>query len=282
MRYFPPLLAAACAPPPPIAEDAEVAILAEGFQFTEGPAVAPNGDVYFTDQPSDRILRFDGEEVHTFMHPSGRSNGLYFDGRGRLLTCADEEGQILAIFVPGGDFDIEWQGHDGKQLNGPNDLWVDADGGIWFTDPYYQRPWWTRTQPDQIAQRVYYISPDHELFIAAEGFTRPNGIIGDGEHLYVADIGAQRTYAYEILGRGELGEPRLVIEQGSDGMTIDAEGRLYLTGKGVTIVDAASGEVVARVAQDHRTSNVTFRGSTLIITARDKLLGLETNTRGIH
>ena len=282
MRAAAALLLVSCAAGPPIDDGAAVEVVADGFSFTEGPAADREGNLYFTDQPNDRIwtLRADGR-LTVFTEPAGRANGLAVDHAGRLLACADAENELWSIDVRTGATEILVRGFEGARLNGPNDLWVDPDGGVWFTDPFYKRPYWSHDAPEQDGEHVYHLAPDGALTRAATGFTRPNGIIGsaDGRTLYVADIGAGRTYAFPILGAGALGERRLVIEQGSDGMALDDRGNLYLTGAGVTVVDAGSGAVVARLAEDRRASNVTFVGRTLYITARDALLAVETRAR---
>src|SRR5437868_5258443 len=88
----------------------------------------------------------------------------------------------------------------GKLLNGPNDVWVRPDGGAYFTDPYYKRDYWKRGPKEQDAEAVYYLSPEGKLTRADGDFKQPNGIIGtpDGKTLYVADIGGNKTYQYDI------------------------------------------------------------------------------------
>ena len=116
--------------------------LAEGFLFTEGPSADAKGNVYFTDQPNDRIMvwSIDGK-LSTFMQPCGRSNGLSFDKEGNLWACADEKNELWRI-DPDKKVKVIPSKYKGKLLNGPNDLWITQNGGIYFTDPYYQRPWW--------------------------------------------------------------------------------------------------------------------------------------------
>ena len=110
--------------------------LAGGFSFTEGPAVDAEGNVYFTDQPNDRILRWGiDEKLTTFLQPAGRSNGLYFDRDGNLLACADEKNELWQIDMDK-NVTVLVEDFEGRNLNGPNDLWVDKKGGIYFTDPF--------------------------------------------------------------------------------------------------------------------------------------------------
>ncbi|PXX28254.1 SMP-30/gluconolactonase/LRE family protein [Arenibacter sp. ARW7G5Y1] len=272
-----------------IAKDAEVQLVATDYTFTEGPALAPNGDVFFTDQPNDRILRWSAKNksVSVYMEPSGRSNGLYFDHQGNLLSCADDKNQLWQI-DPQKNVTVLIDNFEGKKLNGPNDLWVDPKGGVYFTDPFYKRPYWTRTQQEIEQQRVYYLTPDHkDIHIVAEDYVRPNGLIGnkDGSLLYVADIGDKKTYSYTINPDGSLSNKTLFADMGSDGMTMDNQGNVYLTGDGVTVF-APNGKQILHIPIDQKwTANVTFGGKnqkTLFITAMTSLYTLKMNVSGIR
>lgn len=270
-----------------VAAGAEVELAADGFKFTEGPAVDAKGNVYFTDQPNDRIMKWsvDGE-VTTFMQPCGRSNGLYFDKKGNLLACADEKNELWLIDMKGGH-KVLVKDYKGKLLNAPNDLWIrPKGGGIYVTDPFYKRNYWKRGPMEQDGQCVYYLSAaGKELIRVADDLKQPNGIIGtpDGKKLYVADIGAGKTYVYDIAGDGTLSGKKLFCEQGSDGMTIDNEGNVYLTGRGVSVYNKA-GNKIRQIDIDERwTANVTFGGRdrrTLFITASDSIYTLKMKVKG--
>jgi len=264
-------------------------LVADNFAFTEGPAIAPNGDVYFTDQPNNRIHKWSAEtgKVSIYMNNAGRANGLFFDDEGNLLACADENFQLWRIDDEK-NITVLADGFDLKNFNGPNDLWIDNKGGIYFTDPYYQRPYWERTKMEMDGQRAYYRTPDGtEIKIAADHFIRPNGIIGtkDGKTLYIADIGDKKTYKYKIQKDGSLGEPELFVEMGSDGMTIDSRGNVYLTGDGVTIFNS-KGEKIDHIPVPQKwTANVTFGGKdrkTLFITASTAVYTLGMKVAGVH
>ncbi len=270
------------------ARGARVQRLAEGFRFTEGPAVDARGDVYFTDQPNDRILRWSTDgKLSTFLNPCGRSNGLYFDHHGNLIACADEKNELWSI-TPDGKSTVLVKDHDGKLLNAPNDLWIDAHGGVYFTDPFYKRGYWERGPKEQDGEHVYYLPPDRKrLRRVAEGLQRPNGIVGtaDGRGLYVSDIGGKKTWMYTVRPDGTLTNRRLFVDMGSDGMTIDAEGNVYLTGKGVTVFDPAGRKIDHIAIDEGWTANVCFGGEdrrTLFITAMDSLYGLRTRVRGVR
>ena len=228
-----------------IAVGASLRKLAGDFSFTEGPACDAKGNVFFTDQPNDRILKWSTQgKLSTFMHPAGRSNGLSFDRQGNLWACADEKNELWRI-DPSGKVDVVVKNNDGKLLNGPNDIWIRPAGGLYITDPYYQRDYWKRGPKEQ-GEFVYYLSSDdNKLTRVIDDLKQPNGIIGtpDGKTLYVADIGAGKTYRYSIQPDGSLKDKTLFCSLGSDGMTIDNEGDIYLTGKGVTVFNSAGKQI---------------------------------------
>ncbi len=270
-----------------MADGASLQKLAGDFRFTEGPAADAVGNVYFTDQPNDRILKWSVEgQLSTFLHPSGRSNGLYFDRDGSLLACADEQNQLWSI-APDGTHQILVERYQGKRLNGPNDLWVHPSGQIFFTDPYYQRPYWDHTASEQDGQCVYALTADRKQVIrVADGLQQPNGIVGtpDGKTLYVADIRAGKTYAYSIQANGLLGERRLFCEAGSDGMTLDAEGNVYLTGRPSVSIYSDQGVLRQTIeVPEQWTANVCFGGAerrTLFITASQGLYAIQMQVAG--
>jgi gluconolactonase len=268
-----------------IAPGAKVELLADGFKFTEGPAADAAGNVYFTDQPNDRILKWSTDgKLSTFMQPCGRSNGLYFDTQGQLWACADDKNELWRI-DPAGQATVVVKEFGGKLLNGPNDLWIRPDGGVYFTDPFYKRPYWNRGPSQQDVHGVYYLAPDRQRLIrVADDLTQPNGIIGtpDGKTLYVADIGAKQTFVYAIQTDGTLADKRLFCELGSDGMTIDDRGNVYLTGRGVIVFDPAGKQIEQIAVPEGWTANVCFGGAdfrTLFITASRGLYSLRMQVR---
>ena len=261
-------------------------LISNQFSFTEGPAADKKGNVYFTDQPNNKIWKYDTKgRLTLYMDKAGRSNGMYFDAKGNLLTAADEKNELWLIDKKK-QVTVLVNGVDGKLLNGPNDLWIHPAGGIYFTDPYYQRPWWTRQSSELEGKFVYFLPAGSSNPIAVvTNLKSPNGIIGtpDGKYLYVADIGDSKTYRYTIEADGKLSEEKLMIKMGSDGMTIDNKGNIYLTGKGVTIIDP-SGNIIENIPIDAKwTANVTFGGrknNMLFITASEKVYRLNMNVKG--
>lgn len=273
----------------PAAPGATLQRVSEGFQFTEGPAADAMGNVYFTDQPNDHILKWSANTgtIETFMQPSGRANGLHFEPGGTLLACADEKGELRRVDVSTGKFSVIVEGFEGKLLNGPNDVWPHPKGGLYFTDPFYKRPYWThREKPDQEKQRVFHLAKDSKVpQVADDTLVQPNGIIGtpDGTRLFVADIGDRKTYVYQITADGTLKDRKLFCDQGSDGMTLDSQGNLYLTGKGVAVFDKEGKPLGNIDVPESWTANVTFggkEGRTLFITAMDSVYTLEMSVTG--
>jgi len=273
---------------PVIADGAELNLVSNQFSFTEGPAADSEGNVYFTDQPNNDIWIYtiDGE-LNKFMDESGRSNGLYFAENGDLLACADANNELWSI-SPHMVVEVLVDGYEGKRLNGPNDLWPDPNGGIYFTDPYYQREYWDHTEKEIEEERVYYLTPDRDdLIIVADNLIQPNGIIGtpDGNTLYVADIGDGKTYSYSINEDGTLSNKSLFTEMGSDGVTLDEQGNLYLTGDGVTVFNPEGEQIEHISVPQNWTANVTFGGEeneTLFITASTAVYTLEMKVKGAN
>ncbi|AVR46697.1 gluconolactonase [Christiangramia fulva] len=270
-----------------IKEGAMPVLISEEFDFTEGPASDAKGNVYFTDQPNNQILKWSAEtgNISVYMENAGRANGLYIDRNGNLLAAADEKSELWQI-DPDKNVKVLVDNFQNKRLNGPNDLWVDSRGGIYFTDPYYQREYWKRQKPDIDQQRVYYLTPDKkEVKIVADDLVKPNGIIGSWQYgvLYISDIGAGKTYSYKISEDGNLIDKKLFAQMGSDGMTMDRKGNVYLTGDGVTVFNKEGKKITYIPIDRDWTANVTFGGKDhdkLFITASEVVYILDMNVKG--
>jgi gluconolactonase len=256
------------------------------FLFTEGPATDAQGNVYFTDQPNDRIWKYTfGKGMELFKEGTGRSNGLFIDQNGYIIACADADNQLWRIY-PDGKIDTLLTHFDNKAFNGPNDVWISPTGVFYFTDPYYQRDYWTRKQPELAHEGVYRLDKEGKLHLEDADFKRPNGIVGtkDGKTLYVADINDRTIYRYRIQSNGTLSEKTAFYKQGSDGMTLDEKGNLYLTdNKGVTIVDPNGHWIETISIPENWTANVCFAGperNILVITAMKSVYTLQMKVKG--
>lgn len=271
-----------------VSPGAKLEKLAGGFAFTEGPTCDARGNVFFTDQPNDRIMEWSTDgKLSVFLQPSGRANGMMFDARGNLVACADEHNQLWAI-KPDKSVTVLATNFGGKYFNGPNDIWIAPNGGIYLSDPFYQRPYWDHQTKALANEDVYYLAPDRKTLTRATGDLRkPNGITGtpDGKHLYVADIGAGKTWKYDIQPDASLTNKTLFCAMGSDGMTIDAEGNVYLTGRGVTVFNASGQQIDHIDVPEGWTANVSFSGpdrQTLFITASKAIYSIRLRVKGAN
>ena len=219
-----------------VAPGAQLEKISGEFSFTEGPAADAKGNIFFTDQPNDRIMVWtvDGK-METFMKPAGRSNGLCFDGEGKLIACADEKNEMWSIDVQG----------------------------------------------------VYRVAKGSDKLVRVIGdLQQPNGIIGspDGKLLYVTDIKGKKTYRYDIAADGSLSGKKLHCDMGSDGMTLDDQGNLYLTNKGVTVFDPSGKQIQHIEVPEGWTANICFGGADkklLFITASKGVYGLKMKVGGV-
>lgn len=269
-------------------ESEKVTKVAGGYKFTEGPAVAPDGRVYFTDQPNDKIYVWNekGNSVSVFLNSSERANGTYFNKKGELIACADLHNRLVT-FNKKGTTTTLFENFDGQHLNGPNDLWIAPNGGIYFTDPYYHREYWTAEHKElQDKRAVYHRNPEGKVTRVIDDFKQPNGLIGtpDGKTLYVSDINDGKIWKYDIEPDGSLTNKTFFAPEGSDGMTIDEHGNVYLTNKVVSVFDK-TGKSIIRIEIPEQPSNVCFGGekrNILFITARTSAYILKMNVKGVQ
>lgn len=263
-------------------------LISKQFSFTEGSSVDKQGNVFFTDQPNNKIWEYSAEgHLSVFMEDAWHSNGTYFDAKGNLVSCAESRDQLVAI-NPKGKVKVLVNDFQGHRLNGPNDVWVAPNEGIYFTDPYYQRDFWDRKKPDIEGQNVYFLPKgSHQPVLVVSDMQQPNGIVGtpDGKYLYIADIKANKTYKYTIAPDGSLTDKHLFVEQGSDGMTLDSEGNVYLTGNGVMVYNPAGTQIAHIKIDEPWTANLCFCGKNkddLFITASKAVYILHMKVKGVE
>lgn len=253
-------------------------LVAEGYKFTEGPAVDPEGNLYFTDVPNDKILKVDAAgEVSTFVEDSGRTNGLMFGPDGRLYGCQNGRRRIVAWDAAGKESVLA------EEVDS-NDIVVNGRGGVFFTDPKNQQVW--------------YLDPQGKKSVVDRGLDFPNGLIlwPDQHTLVVADTRGPHLWNYRLGADGKLSfkQPystmRLLpgrTESGADGMTVDTKGRVYVaTHAGVQVFDTQgrlSGVILK--PQQAFLSNVVFAGPQLdwlVATCTDKVYRRKLNARGLR
>ena len=271
-----------------VAPGAKLAKLADGFLFTEGPTCDKAGNLFFVDQPNDRIMEWsvDGK-LSTFLQPSGHANGMGFDAKGNLIACADEHNELWAI-APDKKVTVLVKDFQGKYLNGPNDVWIAPNGAMYLTDPFYRRKWWDHTMMALTNEEVFYLSPDRKNLVrVTDDLKKPNGITGtpDGKKLFVSDIRAAQTWRYDLQPDGSLTNKTFFCALGSDGMTIDKKGNVYLTGKGVTVFDKTGKQIDHIDVPEKWSANVCFGGKnrkTLFITATESLYSIQLRVKGAN
>ncbi len=263
-------------------------LISKQFSFTEGASVDKKGNVFFTDQPNNKIWEYSADgKLSPWMDNTGRSNGTYFDAKGNLISCSDEHDELISI-SPKKKIKVLVHDLNGHLLNGPNDVWVAPNGGMYITDPYYQRDYWERKKPDLEGQNVYYLPKgSHSLVTEVSDMQAPNGIVGtpDGKYLYIADIKGNKTFKYTIASDGSLTDKQPFCAQGSDGMTLDEQGNLYLTGKGVTIYNPAGVKIAHIDIDEPWTANLCFAGKNkdyLFITASKAIYIIKMNVKGVE
>lgn len=282
-----------------------------GFSFTEGPAVDKQGNVFFTDQPNDKIYRWDAFSgaITTFLEGTGRANGMAFDKNGYLIACADLHGEVWKI-APDGTHEVLVDNYNGKLLNGPNDVWINpVTGGMYITDPIFPRGYWDDDDPrkqgwppthsEQAESgkggHVYYLAPgSHTLVRVTEGWDAdswPNGVVGtpNGKKLYVnkwAPDNMGGTWVFDINPDGTLSNLNKFTDMGGDGMSMDELGNIYISnGLGVVVFDPTGKEIFTIDTGGGATNNV-FAGEnekTLFITGPvDRVQKIRMNVAGVE
>lgn len=245
-----------------------------GLLFTEGPAADALGNVYFTDVQGNRIYKSDTRGLLSVFFPnSSACNGLMFDQSGRLIACQRDQRRIIAIDVATTNVTPLATNFMGSQFIGPNDLVVDASGGVYFTDPSFG------AGQTGFTQSVYYVSAEGVVSQVISNLSRPNGVIlsTDEQTLFVVLSGAARLMSYPVLGPGLLGAGVTnPIPQTGDGMTIDTQGNLYLCQPNVNqiLVRSSAGATLGSITFPQAPANCTFGGKdmkTLFVTARTSL-----------
>ena len=292
---------------------AEFEVLAQGFGFLEGPLWHPDGYLLFSDIPGDAIHRWDPVGgVSVYRSPSGKANGLAWDENGMLLAC-EHVRSVITRTETDGSLEVVASHWHGKELNSPNDLIVDANGAIWFTDPHpagRTQAWGSEREAELDFCGVFRVDPaTGATDLVSDAFRFPNGLCfsPEGSILYVNDSLEMTVTAFELAAGGVVGEGRVLIRQGRamqlvdgrmvpadpdstgcelgfpDGMKCDERGNIWCTGPGGVWVISPAGERLGVIETPELAANLAWggeHGTTLFVTATSQLLRLETLVRG--
>ena len=276
-------------------ETAPVARLATGCRFTEGPLWNVIGNfLLFSDIPENKIHKWDAISGMTvFRDPSGRSNGLTYDKGGHLIACEHANRRVSRTTADGDVLTIASH-YQGKRLNSPNDIVVKSDGSIYFTDPPYglRAASGPESEKELDFQGVYRLSPNAEtLTLLVDDFDRPNGLCfsPDETLLYINDTTRMHIRAFDVQPDGTLANNRIFAkEQGDngkpDGMKVDRQGNVYVTGPNGIWVFAPDGTHLGVIRVPERTANLAWGGEawkSLFITASTSIYRVECKIAGV-
>jgi gluconolactonase len=293
------LIAAACLPwaaaaaadkIPGVGPVGEVKKLHTMLQFTEGPTSDGQGNLYFSDIPANKIYRMSASgELSVLLDPSNHTNGLMYNGAGKIVAC-EMDGRIVEIDIATKQVRPLAAQYGGNRFNAPNDLVLDRQGGIYFTDPHFRAP--TPLPQDKVA--VYYRDAQGSVTRLIDDLKAPNGVIlsPDEKTVYVVPTMQKEIMAYPVTSPGKLGagtvlctlqQPEGRDNTGGDGLTIDTQGNLYITSSLGIQVFNPQGKLLGILAFPEQPANCTFGGPgnrTLYVTARTSLYAVDMEAQG--
>jgi gluconolactonase len=296
-----------------IPPDAKIEVLGSGLTWAEGPIWIRDGAfLLFSDTRTNKIWRWDAKDgLREFLTPSGYtgetphpgelgSNGLTLDKQGRLLLAQHGDRRIARLESKWGEppvYSTIADKYEGKRFNSPNDLTVHSSGAVYFTDPAYGLPSPAAREID--FQGVYRATPDGRVTLLTKDLSAPNGVAfsPDEKTLYVGSTGRPAVLmAYPVKEDGTLGEGKTFVDPstlgarrgrgggggGFDGLKVDAKGNVFTTGPGGVLVVTPEGKHLGTIVTASATANCAFGedGSTLFITAGNRLLKVKTSTKG--
>ena len=288
-----------------VPQDAVIEVLSEGHEWVEGPVWVPElQSILYSDIPNNAVYRWsEGEEASLWLQPAGftgaipregesGSNGLALDAEGKLVLAQHGDRRLARMEAPwdapAPRFETLVGEYEGKRFNSPNDVAPRANGDLYFTDPPYGLQGGNE-EKELDFQGVYRLAASGSLTLLTDELSRPNGIAfsPDQSILYVANSdGANQpvVMAYDVESDGGISNGRVFFESWGDGMAVDQEGNVYVTGPGggVLIINA-DGEHLGTLLAPPRTSNATFGedGSTLFVTANTRLVRIRLNVKGV-
>jgi len=272
---------------PAFAQDAQpiqIEKVVTKLTFTEGPAWSHDGFLYFTDIPTDRILKFTpGKGLETFRENSNGANGIAIDTQGRIYVCEGHARRVTRTDHKG-KIDVVAERFDGKRLNSPNDIAIRKDSNIYFTDPAFGA---SNDKRELDFYGVYRINPKGVLEVVAKPKGRPNGIALSpaGHVLYVSNSDERNIRAYDLDRSGAPSNERVLVSGIAgvpNGLRVDEKGSLYLAAKNI-FVYSPEGKQISQIEVPEPPSNLAFGDAdleTIYVTARTSLFRLRLMTAG--
>ncbi len=266
-----------------LVSEAEVSLVKGGFHFTEGPASDLEGNLYFSDILANKIYRLSTSgNIEQVIQDTEWGNGIFVDQRNNCIYYCQAKGGKISKWSEAEGSQVLVSNTDDITFNGPNDLWLHPSGGIYFSDPNYNR------NRDVDIEAVYYFDRgDSSIKIVANDLVRPNGLLGlkNSNILFITDHGDNKTWKYTMLPNGDLGNKELFTEHGGDGMTADERGNVYISNTANSSLDIYSqdGKLLNQISVPEIPSNAAFAGvkrSELYITARTSIYKIRMNVTG--
>jgi gluconolactonase len=245
----------------PVPPGAEAERIATGFQFVEGPVWSDELGLLFSDIPANTVYRWKPDSgVSVYLRPSGNSNGLAFDFQNRLLLAQHGNRRVARRDSTGVEVPLATH-YEGKRLNSPNDIAVKSDGAIFFTDPPYGI---SPNQEELGFYGIYRLSPSGSLQLLDQSLRRPNGIAfsPDETKLYVSDTETRNIYSWEVVDDSLLANKQLLAHMNpagsADGMKVDSEGNLFVTGPLGVWVFSPNGAALDTILVPGQTTNCNW------------------------
>src|SRR5262245_21402958 len=275
---------------PGIGPSGELKKVQGNLQFTEGPAADREGNLYFSDVAGDKLYKIDAKgDLSTILDPSHNTNGLMLNAAGNIVAC-EKAGRLVEVNPKTKEVKSLADGYEGKRFNAPNDLVIDRDGGVYFTDPHFRAP---MPLPQEV-RAFYYRAPDGKVTRLGVVEAAPNGIIlsPDEKTLYVIPSMQAEMLAYPVEAPGKIGAQRVFcsLKQaagktngGGDGLTIDVKGNLYITSALGVQVFSPQGSLLGIIEFPEQPANCDFGGKdnkTLYATARTSLYAVPMEVAG--
>src|SRR5262245_37430580 len=268
----------------------EVKKVQGNLQFTEGPAADRDGNLYFSDVAGDKLYKIDVKgDLFTILDPSHNTNGLMVNAAGNIVAC-EMAGRLIEVNPKTKEVKSLADGYEGKRFNAPNDLVIDRDGGVYFTDPHFRAP----MPLPQGVKGFYYRAPDGKVTRLGTVEAAPNGIIlsPDEKTLYVIPSQQAEMLAFAVESPGKLGKQWTfcTLKQasgktngGGDGLTVDSKGNVYITSALGIQVFNPQGNLLGIIEFPEQPANCTFGGKdlkTLYATARTSVYAVPMEATG--